>query len=606
MCGYLKKYFNSLYHHLFSAYGRRYPMGLLELISLVGGLAFFLYGMNIMSTGLEKLSGGSLETNLKKMTDKKFKGLLLGAGITMVIQSSSAVTVMLVGLVNSGLMNLSQTVGVIMGTNVGTTITAWILSLVGLEGSGWIALLQPKNFSPILALIGVVMIMMSKNKKKHDIGSILIGFAILMYGMTMMSSAVEVLSETEQFTSLLTMFKNPILCVIIGALFTAIIQSSSASVGILQTLALTGGITYGMAIPLIMGQNIGTCVTAFISSIGVNKNAKRVAFVHLFFNLIGTSLFLSLFYLADAFIKFGFLGDDISPFMVAICHTIFNIATTVILFPCSNLLVKLANVIVKDSGQKEKFTFIDERLLATPSIAVSECFHASVKMSEVARSAVLDSLTQFKKFDPKIEEAIQEYETELDKYEDKLGSYLVKLSSTDISVKDSRIANKILHSIGDFERIGDHALSLLKAAKEIYTKKISFSTGATRELTVLAQAITEILDLTMTSFASADISMARRVEPLEQVIDKLTGEIKSNHIKRLQSGDCTIELGFILSDLITNFSRISDHCSNIAVATIEVEEGLFDTHKYLNDVKTKGTPEYEKYFDMYNARYSLS
>lgn len=582
------------------------------VFTLLGGLAFFLFGMNVMSTGLEKMAGGKLEKTLKVMTSNPFKSLLLGAGITIAIQSSSAMTVMLVGLVNSGIMQLEQTVGVIFGSNIGTTLTAWILSLAGIEGDNFfIKLLNPESFSPIIAFIGIIFIMMSKSSKKKDLGSILVGFAVLMFGMTLMGDAVEPLSENESFKHILTAFNNPLIGVAVGTIFTGIIQSSAASVGILQTLSQTGAITYGMAIPIVMGQNIGTCVTSLISSIGVNKNAKRVATVHILFNIIGTVICLAIYLPIDYLFNLAFSDINATPVGIAFCHTIFNVVTTIMLLPFTKLLVKLAKLIVKDTEEKSKYSFIDERLLNTPSFAISECANMTVKMAQLAKETYLEAAKLVhtadtgKKFDENLAEQIRKNEKLLDKYEDKLGSFLVKLSGKEISDSDSREVSKLLHTIGDFERIGDHALNLLGVAKEISDKGISFSSGACEELKVLGSALKDIITITVKAFETGDLDLAKDVEPLEQVVDSLTTRIKSNHIVRLQAGDCTIELGFILADLLNNYERVSDHCSNIAVAMIEVSQDSFATHKYLKSVKSNSNPDFSERYYEYEMKYKL-
>lgn len=584
-------------------------MGIIEIITLIGGVAFFLYGMTVMSNGLEKMSGGKLESTLKKMTSNIFKSLTVGAGITIAMQSSSAMTVMLVGLVNSGIMNLKQTVGLIMGSNVGTTLTAWLTSLVGLEGGGdgfsFTDLLRPENFSLIFALLGVLFIM-GKNKKRKDIGSIIVGFAVLMCGMGLMGNSVSALKDDPEFAKLLTIFNNPIFGVVIGAVITGIIQSSAASVAILQTLVGPGsGFTYGMAIPIIMGQNIGTCVTALISSFGVNRNAKRVAVIHMAFNIIGTVAGLVLFYLLNWIFRFTFIEAEIDAFGIAVCHMAFNVLTTALLLPFSNALVTLANKIIPDKDEKEKIAFLDERLLATPSIAISECRNITVKMSVIAKNAMINALDVLNKFDKTIAEKVEEDEGIVDKYEDKLGTYLVKLSSSDITERDSKNVSTMLHSIGNFERISDHAVDIVKASQELNEKKLRFSSEAQREIAVAESAIREIIDLTFTAFEKGDVATARKVEPLEQVIDRITAEMRSNHIARLQVGSCTIELGFILNDLVNSIERVSDHCSNIAVAMIEVAEGEFETHKYLNAVKSGNDEQFLKSYNEYNAKYSL-
>ena len=583
-------------------------MDIFNFITLAGGLAFFLYGMHVMSAGLEKMAGGKLEKILKKMTSNPVKGMMLGAGITIAIQSSSAMTVMLVGLVNSGVMKLSQTVSLIMGSNVGTTLTAWILSMSGIEGdSFFIKMLKPTSFAPIIALIGIGFIMMAKKTSKKDLGAIFVGFAILMSGMTLMSDAVSPLADMPEFTSLLTAFTNPILGVIIGALFTGLIQSSAASVGILQALALTGSITYEMAIPIIMGQNIGTCVTALISSIGVNKNAKRVSVVHITFNMVGTIVVLLIYFLAQLFFPLEFLVDPIDQVGIAACHSIFNIFTTALIFPFQKYLVRFAETAIKDTGKAEKqeVTFIDERLLKTPSVALSECHHRTVEMAKLSKTTVLNAVQLLKNFDSKLYDQVIEEEDLLDRYEDKLGTYLVKLSSSALSMSDSKEISTLLHTIGDFERLGDHAVNILKSAKEIKDKDISFSADANAEIAILSDAIQNILTITIDSFVSDNLEQATDVEPLEQVIDELIATIKANHIRRLQHGNCTIELGFVLSDLLTNYARISDHCSNIAVAMIEVAQNSFDTHEYLNSVKTMENEEFKKRFQKYREQYKI-
>ncbi len=578
----------------------------LSFIALFGGLAFFLYGMNVMSHGLEKMAQGKLERTLKKAASNKFLALFVGAGITIAIQSSSALTVMLVGLVNSGLLEFGQTIGILMGSNIGTTLTAWILSLAGIDGDTLLLeLLKPANFSLLFALIGVIMTMVSKKQSRRNIGNILLGFAVLMFGMTLMSDSMKPLTELEGFTSLLTAFKNPILAVLFGAAFTGIIQSSAASVGILQSLAISGGVTYGMAIPIIMGQNIGTCVTALISSIGVSRNAKKVAVVHLSFNIIGTIICLIAFYGADAIFKFAFTDQDISPFMIAVVHSIFNIVTTIILLPFTKQLEKIANFIIKDKETDKKQAFLDERIITVPSFAIAECNNRAIEMAEYAKTAILNALDIVNVYDENKANEIFKAEDSLDYYEDKIGTYLVKISGRGMSEVDSKKRFCILHTIGDLERLGDHAINLVKVSREINDKKIVFSESAQKELSVLNDAIHEILDLTFEAYITGNISVAKKIEPLEQVIDGLIATIKLRHIDRLQSGKCTIELGFVLSDLLTNFERISDHCSNIAVALIEVDLGEMNTHKYLDRIKSGASSSFGEYFDEYKTRFSL-
>ena len=583
-------------------------MDIFSVITLIGGLAFFLYGMHVMSSGLERMAGGKLEHALKRMTSNPLKSLALGAGITVAVQSSSAVTVMLVGLVNSGLMNIAQTPGVIMGSNIGTTLTAWLLSLVGLETDNvWLKILKPENFSLIFAMVGAVLIMISKKPRRRDIGSILVGFAVLMYGMKFMSSAVSPLADMPEFASLLTAFRNPLLGVLVGALFTGIIQSSAASVGILQALALTGNISYGMAIPIIMGQNIGTCVTALISSIGVKRNAKKVAAIHVSFNLIGTVFFLALFYGLDALVHFSFTDMPIGAFEIAVVHSIFNVATTILLLPFSKQLVKIANLVVRDKKGKEEppAKRLDERLLATPSVAVGESNAMTVDMMKTAHRTLLQALALIEHYNEKTAEEILEQENRLDACEDELGTYLVRLASNKLSAEDSMLVSKMLHTIGDFERLGDHAVNILGSVRELQEKKLSFSPAGQEDLALLSSALTEILSLTAEAYEKNDAEIASRVEPLEQTIDGLVERIKDKHVTRLQNGECTIQLGFILADLLNNFERVSDHCSNIAVSVIEIKHNTFDTHQYLNRVKygsREFTAQYEEYCEKYGLK----
>ena len=564
-------------------------MDLFSIFTLCGGLAFFLYGMTTMSKSLEKMAGGKLERLLKNMTSNPFKSLLLGAGITIAIQSSSAMTVMLVGLVNSGVMELGQTIGVIMGSNIGTTLTAWILSLTGLEsGNVFVNLLKPENFSPLVALVGIILIMGSKKQKRRDIGRIMVGFSILMYGMELMKEAVSPLADIPEFASILTAFNNPLLGVLVGAVFTGIIQSSAASVGILQALALTGSITYGMALPIIMGQNIGTCVTALLSSIGVNRNAKRVAVIHISFNIIGTVVCLILFYGGNLIFHFAFMNQPVGAVGIAFCHTVFNVFTTVILLPFSRQLEQLARRLIKSEPKKEHFAFLDPLLLRTPGVAVSECVNMTVQMGQTARRNVLLAIEQLSDYQESRETEILENEDKLDIYEDRLGGYLVEISQHGISIADSRTVSRLLHAIGDFERLGDHALNLQESARELHEKELHFSAAAEAELEVLLSALRDILDQALNSFSADDPDTAKKVEPLEETVDRLIEEIRVRHIQRLQTGECTIQLGFVLNDLLTNFERVSDHCSNIAVSIIEEHNGEADRHAYLHSVKAGG------------------
>lgn len=580
-------------------------MDIFSFITLFGGLALFLYGMNLMSQGLEKLAGSKLEGILKRMTSSPLKSLFLGIGITAVIQSSSAVTVMLVGLVNSGIMELSGTAGVIMGSNVGTTVTAWILSLVGIESDNvLVKLLKPESFSPVLALIGVILMMSAKTSKKKDIGSILIGFAILMYGMEFMSDSVSPLKDMPQFTSILTAFTNPLLGILTGLVLTAVIQSSSASVGILQALSLTGSISYGMAIPIIMGQNIGTCVTALISSIGVNKNAKRVSVIHIAFNIIGTAIFMIVYMIAFYGFEFTLADQAINPVGIAVVHSIFNISTTLLLLPFSKQLVKIAEGTIKTEPEKE-IAFLDERLLNTPSIALQECNHKTTEMAYVAKSAMDKAMELLFRYDEKKAEEVTALEGEADIYEDRLGSYMVKLSGCDLSDVDSKQISKLLHTIGDFERISDHAVNIMEAAREMNEKNVKLSEEGVKEITVATEALREILNIAIKAFDEADLELAYHVEPLEEVMDDMTEAIKRNHINRLQNGQCTIQQGFILSDILTNYERVSDHCSNIAVAMIELSKASFDTHEYLDTLKTKEDPGFREMYTKYKEKYAV-
>lgn len=586
------------------------PFSIFNIFTLLGGLALFLYGMKIMSSGLEKLAGGKLETLLKKMTSNPLKSLALGAGITIAIQSSSAMTVMLVGLVNSGIMQLSQTVGVIMGSNIGTTLTAWITSLSGIDGGNFfMTLLKPSSFSPIVALIGVLLIMAAKSDKKRSIGSICIGFAVLMFGMGFMSDAMKALPSIPGFSDVLTAFNNPLLGVLVGAIFTGVIQSSAASVAVLQGLASTGQVSFAMAFPIIMGQNIGTTMTAAISSIGVNKNAKRVAVVHAAFNIIGTLLFLIVYaILYIALPEIPLFSRAIDEFGIAVSHTVFNVATTLILLPCAKLLVLFAERFVKDKKDgkavEEEVCFLDKRLFATPSIAVSECNARTAEMAKIAEEAITHARAYLKHPTPTERDLILAYEDKLDKYEDALSRYLVALSARALSDRDSRETAKLLHSVGNLERIGDHAVNMLKVADEIADKKLAFSPAAERELAVLDRAARDILSLTVDAFCRDDVAASGKVEPLEQVIDQLIAEIRSRHIARLQKGNCTVEMGFVLADLLTNYERVSDHCSNLAVAVIEAQSDSDPgAHAYLQEVKS--SYDFNEVYEQYLAHYAL-
>lgn len=586
-----------------------------NIFTLLGGLAFFLYGMNVMSTGLEKLTGGKLETALKKMTSNKVKAILLGMGITIAIQSSSAMTVMLVGLVNSGIMTLEQTVGVCFGSDIGTTLTAWILSLAGVESSNpFIRILKPSSFSPIVALIGVIMIMVCKKHKKKDIGNILIGFSILMTGMTLMSQSVSPLAESEQFKSLLTAFNNPLLGVIVGAGFTGIIQSSAASVGILQAFSTTGGLTYGMAIPIIMGLNIGTCVTALISSIGVSKDAKRVACIHISIKVIGTLILLPIIIILQYVFKLSFFNETIGYLGIAVAHSVFNLVVTFMLLPFSNQLVRLARCIIKDSKDEKKkdskrtLTGLDDILLKTPAVAVHSCLTATDQMAELTRDTISMALKILTEYSEESAETIIENEDIIDSFEDKINSYLLKISKSSVTGKDSRNVSKMMHCVGNFERISDHAVNLVESAQEMHDKNIFFSPECVNEINVITDAIAENINKAFDAYKNGDLSIAHKVEPLEEVVDNLSTELKNRHIRRLQNDECTVELGYIFQDVLTNLERISDHCSNIAGCLIETDEKT-NIHAYLHDVKENDEnfrKEYRSYAEEYFKRLDMS
>ena len=582
-------------------------MTIFDLLSMFGGLALFLYGMHLMSTSLENMSGGVLERALERSTSSKWKALLLGTAATAVIQSSSATTVMTVGFVNGGIMTLNQAVGIIMGANIGTTATAWILSLTGLQGTSLIVqLLKPTSFTPVIAVIGAILAMFSKKQKQKTIGGVLCGFAVLMYGMHIMSSSVQPLAKMPEFISIMTRFSNPVLGVLTGAVITGIIQSSSASVGILQALSLTGGVTYGIAIPIIMGQNIGTCVTALLSCIGASKNAKRTAMVHLYFNIIGTIIFLTLFYTLNAFLHFSFLDEVLDPAHIAIIHTSFNVLTTAILLPASNVLVKLAKITIPDKQVKEEEWPLDERFLDMPAFALEQCRNVMERMATLSRDTFLMALGTIQQYDAKTIATVITNEDEIDKYEDRLGTYLVQLSARQLMEEDSNEIGMFLHMIGDFERISDHAVNLTEVAQEMHDKKISFSDAAKAELSVFSDALTEILNNSIDAFLNENLDEARMVEPLEEVIDAMQADIRARHVLRLREGTCTIELGFVLSDLLTNMERVSDHCSNIAATLIQTKNETFDMHSYLQSVKAAdGNQDFTARVNEYSERFAL-
>ena len=558
----------------------------LKLISLLGGLALFLFGMDTMGQSLERTAGGKLQTILAKMSSNVPKGFLLGLAVTAVIQSSSATTVMVVGFVNSGILTLKQAVGVIMGSNVGTTVTAWILSLSGLEGDGLLVqLFKPTTLAPLLGTLGIVLYMFTNSEKKKNIGGILLGFMALMTGMELMSSSMEFLKDEAWFVRMMVSFSNPLVGILVGAALTAIIQSSSASVGILQSLCATGIVTYGCAIPVILGQNIGTCVTAMMGAIGANKNARRAAMVHLYFNIIGSLIFVLVFYGIGLFHPWDFLGDTCSEMNIAVIHTSFNVCVTALLLPMNGLLVKLATLSVPDGKQEEKPVLLDERLLATPAVAIQRSQDIAARMAEDSAQAMRLAMGLIQKFDRKSLDRVLELENNTDRYEDALGTYLVQLSSRSLSVADSRILNTLLYTISDVERIADHAVNVGKAALEMEEKKIVFSQQAQGELEVLERAISDILGRTVEAYRSFDRELARKVEPQEQVVDALVREIKSRHIRRLREGTCSVEYGFVLEDLLTAFERSADHCSNVAVEILQVSEGKLEAHEYLNSLK---------------------
>ena len=582
-------------------------MTIFNVFTLMGGIAMFLYGMDLMGKSLEQTAGSKLQGILSTMTASPVRALLLGMAVTAVIQSSGATTVMAVGFVNSGLMELHQAIGVIMGANVGTTVTGWLLSLSGLEGDSFITrMLNPNAWSPILGFIGIWLYTFGKDRRR-GVGKIMLGFAILMSGMGIMSSAMSPLADEPWFMQLFLSFKNPILGVIAGAVLTAVLQSSSASVGILQALCSTGAVTFSAAVPIIMGQNIGTTVTALISSAGANKNAKRTAFVHLYFNLIGTVVFLLGFYGLNAVIGFSFFNETANTFGIAIVHTVFNVVTTAILLPFNRVLERLAIMTVPDSPSDsgEQHSLLDERLLTTPSVAVGRAMLVGGDMAEICRTALLQAMSTTRVWNDAIADEVTRKEDAVDHYEDVLGTYLVKLSAKHLSQDDNRTVNTLLHTIGDFERVSDHAVNLIKTAEEIRDKSIQFSEEALNDLSVLEAAVQDIVNRTVDAFQKNDVYAAKKIEPLEEVVDGLVREVKSRHIMRLQAGACSIEYGFVLDDLLTNYERIADHCSNIAVAMIEVSLDRFDTHEYLNAVKHGDDVKFERRYEKYRDRYTF-
>lgn len=588
-------------------------MDFFSILTMLGGLALFLYGMQVMGDGLAKISGGKLEKILENLTSSKLRAVLLGLGVTAVIQSSSATTVMVVGFVNSGIMKLTQAVGIIMGANIGTTVTAWILSLAGIESNNFfMSLLKPSSFAPILALIGIVLLMFTKSSRKKDIGAILVGFAVLMFGMDTMSAAVKPLADVPEFTNLLLAFSNPIAGVLAGTVLTAIIQSSSASVGILQALCVTGAVPYSAAFPIIMGQNIGTCVTALLSAIGANKNAKRAAMIHLYFNIIGTVVFLSVFYILNAAVQFPFMDAMATPAAIAVTHSVFNVTATLLLLPFSNLLVKLACMTIRDSSEDveaakedQEFLILESRFLEKPAFAVEQGRTAARRMAEDSWKALKASFEVLHDYSEEKAQKITKMESKVDRYEDELGTYLVQLNNKDLSETDSHSVSMMLHCIGDFECISDHAVNIKESADELHAKGLSFSVYAKAELRVLTAAVTKIVETAFSVFDEQDITKASEIEALEELIDELTKEMKRRHINRLRSGECTIEMGFILSDLITSMERIADHCSNIGVCVTQVRENLYDTHRHLNAMKNDQDDEFNKCLEAVRKEYLL-
>ena len=577
-----------------------------DFLTMLGGLAMFLFGMSQMGDGLEKASSGKLESVLNKLTSSKLKAVALGAAVTAIIQSSSATTVTIVGFVNSGVMKLGQAVPIIMGSNIGTTITSWILSLAGIESSNFfIQMLKPTSFSPILAIIGAGMNMFSKNEKKKMMGGIFLGFAVMMYGMDMMGNAMEPLSNDPGFQSILTMFENPILGVLTGALLTGVIQSSAASVGILQMLALTGNISYGMAIPIIMGQNIGTCVTALISCIGANKNAQRTAMVHFYFNVIGTCVFMILYGVGRSIIDLPIFAESINAAGIAVVHSVFNIASTILLLPFPHVLEKLACLTIKDrhTAKEEETVLLDERLLTASAFAIGRCKDLTDKMANLSSNTLLEAITTVTDFTQEKAQLVTDAEDRVDVYEDKLGTFLVKLSANNLSAEESRDVSKILHGIGDLERISDHAVNVMEVGQELYEKKISFSEDAQAELNVLTGAVREILDLAVRAFQTDDVPLAKWVEPLEEVIDDIIRDLKLRHIERLQAGRCTVEMGFIFNDLLNNYERVADHCSNLAACVIELAQGEYNVHEYTT--KTGAESDFAALYRASKSKYVL-
>ena len=582
-------------------------MNFTDVLALIGGVALFLFGMSVMGDALEKSAGSKLSSLLDKLTSNPIKGFVLGAVVTAIIQSSSATTVMMVGFVNSGVMTLANVIPIIMGANVGTTITSWILSLSGISGDSFLlTMLKPTSFTPILAVIGIIFYLFLKDSKKKDVGLILLGFSVLIFGMDYMTGAVKPLANVPEFQEILLLFSNPILGLIAGALLTAIIQSSSASVGILQALSATGRVTFATAFPIILGQNIGTCVTALISSVGANKNAKRVSMVHLCFNVLGSLLAMTLFYTLHMFINFAFMDSLVDHTMIALVHTAFNLFCTIVLLPFCKQFEKLACFLVRDKKDgNDKVALLDDRLLHTPSVAIERCRQVAINMANISFNSVKKSLTLLEFYDKKLFDEIQKEEDTVDIYEDEIGSYLMKITNKVLSEKDSSEVTKLFHMIGNLERLSDHAVNIAESAEEMYEKKLEFSAVAKKDLAVMITAVHEIMDNALMAFVYNDVQVAVRVEPLEEVIDDLQIALRSGHIERLRNGECTIELGFILSDLLTNLERIADHCSNVAGCVIEIANNSLGMHSYAEGLR-RGDAVYDKYFEDYSKKYQLN
>ena len=587
-------------------------MDIFGVLSMVGGLALFLYGMSVMGNGLEKMSGGKLERILESLTSNPLKAVLLGAGVTAVIQSSSATTVMVVGFVNSGIMKFSQAIGIIMGANIGTTITSWMLSLTTLDagGSFLLKMMKPSSFAPILALIGILLYMSAKTDKKRVVGEILLGFAILMSGMETMSAAVKPLKDVPEFTSILTMFDNPIMGILAGAVLTAIIQSSSASVGILQALSVTGAFTYGSVVPIILGQNIGTCITAIISSLGANKDGKRTACVHLSFNILGSALFMLVFYLGNVIFKFPFMNEAVDGANIALIHTIFNVFATVVLFPFVKALEKIAYLIIPITAeekemQEDVFAILDPRFISSPAFAIEQCKSLADQMAEMTKDSFLQAMSMISEPTEEGMAEVIKKENRVDVYDDKLAAYLTKVNGEDLSYKDSLRTTSLMHCLTDLERISDHAANVVECVQQMQKTEAAFSKKATEEMQVYTVALSDILDRTITAFIKGDIALAKTVEPLESVIDELTKTIKKNHMKRMNKGECTIELGLILSDLTMNYERVADHCSNIAVYTMQLQNTELEEHSFTEHLGAEEAVQFEKLATSFKLKYQI-